>query len=242
MAGWILVPCLVQLRTDLNAIAPGRDRASDGSIADNKHGNSSDHCVDETSPALRHKDADRTPEVHAIDVDKDLRTPGLDMEDVVQHILARCRSGAEKRLRYIIFNRRIWEASNGWRRRDYDGPNPHDHHAHFSSSYETAREASKASWHLEDIPMPLNAADKQWISAEIKKVVDAALAGGKQSDGTPTSKIGRDAWSQGVPNGLVNAGTGRDQAWGVLRDLGVAVKALDTKVTAALPKLTTPTP
>lgn len=171
MADWILVPCLVQLRADLNAIAPGRDRASDGSIADNLHGNTSDHCADEDSPALRHKDADRTNEVHAIDVDRDLNTPGLYMEDVVQHILGRCRSGAEKRLRYIIFDRRIWEASNGWQQRAYTGPNAHDHHAHFSSSYESAREASKASWHLEDIPVALTEADKTWLKAEIRTAV-----------------------------------------------------------------------
>jgi hypothetical protein len=139
MAGWTLVPCLVELRSEFNAIAPSRDRSSDGSVGDARHqAGRSDHNPD--SRGL----------VHAIDVDVDLRTSGLTMELVVQRILARCRSGAEKRLRYVIFNRRIWEASNGWRERRYTGPNPHDHHAHFSSSYETALEASTASWHLTD--------------------------------------------------------------------------------------------
>jgi hypothetical protein len=225
MPDWVMVPCLVQLRTEFNQIAPGRDKASDGGIGDQAHaGDVSDHNPDETG-RVPIKDADRTNEVHAIDVDKDLRTPGLDMEKVVQFLLGRCRAGTEKRLRYIIWNRRIWEASNGWRQRTYKGANAHDQHGHFSASYDTAREASTASWHLEDIPVALTGDDKTWLKAEIKKVVDTALAGGKQSDGTPTSKIGRDAWSQGIPNGLVTD-TPRDQAWEVLRDIGGALGQL----------------
>jgi hypothetical protein len=228
MADWILVPCLVQLRSEFNQIAPGRDKASDGSIGDSSHsGSVSDHNPDETG-RVPVRDADRLNEVHAIDVDKDLRTPGLDMEKVVQFLLGRCRAGTEKRLRYIIWNRRIWEASNGWRQRTYTGANAHDQHAHFSASYDTAREASKASWHLEDIPVALTAADKQWISNEIKRVLNSTFAVSQQSDGTPTSKIGRDAWSQGVPNGTTDGS--RDMAWEVLRDLGTALVALQKEV------------
>jgi len=175
MASWILVPCLVKLRSEVNAIAPNRDKSSDGSVGDASHqGNQSDHNPDETGNVPIH-DADRTNEVHAIDVDVDLRTPGLTMENVVQHLLTRCRSGAEKRLRYIIFNRRIWSADAGWRQQKYTGTSPHDHHAHFSSSYETKLEASTASWHLEDIPVALTADDKKWLSAEIAKQVKAQI-------------------------------------------------------------------
>ena len=112
-------------------------------------------------------DADRVNEVHAVDVDDDLRAEGLSMEAAVQFLLGRCRSGAENRLRYIIYERRIWEASNGWRQRAYTGASPHTEHAHFSASYETAREAATASWHLEDIPVALTADDKKWIADQI---------------------------------------------------------------------------
>ena len=113
------------------------------------------------------RDADGKHEVHAFDADDDLRTPNLTMEMVVQHILRRARSGAEKRLRYIIYNRRIWEASNGWRQRAYTGASPHTEHAHFSASYDTKLEASKASWRLEDIPVALTDADKKWLADRI---------------------------------------------------------------------------
>lgn len=167
MAGWILVPCLNRLRTDLNRVAPGRDKTSDGTVGDVAHqGRVSDHNDDEIG-RVPIKDADSKHEVHAVDLDADLRTPGLTMEAVVQHTIGRCRSGAEKRLRYVIYNRRIWEASNGWRQRSYNGDNPHTQHAHFSSSYETKLEASTASWRLEDIPVALTEADKKWIKALI---------------------------------------------------------------------------
>ncbi|MFG1995364.1 hypothetical protein ACGFJ7_35855 [Actinoplanes sp. NPDC048988] len=170
MADWILVPCLVKLRSEFTTIAPNRDKSSDGSIGDSAHqATQSDHNDDEVGNVPIH-DADKIHEVHAIDVDVDLREPGLTMETVVQFLLRRCRSGAEKRLRYIIFNRRIWQQSNGWKQQSYSGANPHDHHAHFSSSYTTSLEASTASWHLEDIPVALTSSDKSWIAGEINKV------------------------------------------------------------------------
>jgi len=167
---WTLVPCLVKLRAEFNEIAPDRDKASDGSIGDTAHagGGTSDHLPDEDFSALRDKDSDATNEVHAIDVDTGLNVPGLSMESVVQFLLSRCRSGAENRLRYIIYNRRIWSASSSWRQQRYTGPNPHDKHAHFSASYASAREASTASWHLEDL-VALTADDRTDIRTIVRE-------------------------------------------------------------------------
>ncbi|WP_430789611.1 hypothetical protein [Actinoplanes sp. G11-F43] len=174
MAGWVLVPCLVQLRTELNRLAPERDRTSDGTIGDTAHQSRvSDHNDDEVG-RVPIRDADSKHEVHAVDLDVDLREPNLTMEMVVQHVVRRCRSGAERRLRYVIYNRRIWEASSGWRQRAYGGDNAHTQHAHFSSSYETKLEASTASWHLEDIPVALTDADKKWLAAQIDKAATNA--------------------------------------------------------------------
>lgn len=170
----VLVPCLVQLRTDLNDLCPGRDKTSDGWIGDPAHQQRvSDHNDDEVGK-VPIRDADTKHEVHALDLDTDLRTPGLTMEMVVQHVVARCRSGAEKRLRYVIYNKRIWEASNGWRQRAYTGDSPHTEHAHFSASYDTAREADSRSWQLEEIPVALTEADKKWLAAQIDKAATAA--------------------------------------------------------------------
>jgi len=170
----VLIACLVRLRTEFNLIAPSRDKKSDGWIGDTVHQHEvSDHNPDETGSVPIH-DADHINEVHAIDVDNNLRESDLTMEKVVQFILGRCRSGAEKRLRYIIYNRRIWSASSGWVQKPYTGASPHTEHAHFSASYDTKLEALMASWRLEDIPVALTAADKTWFTNAIKAQVDAA--------------------------------------------------------------------
>jgi hypothetical protein len=158
---WILVPCLVSLRGEFNALAPARDRSSDGSIGDAAHaGSSSDHNPDETG-ATPSEDADSTNEVHAIDVDVDLHKPGWSMAKAVEVLVRRHRSGDDDRLQNVIYNRRIWSRSWGWTAREYTGSNPHDHHAHFSSRYTTAQERDTRSWGLldaaeleDDMPTP----------------------------------------------------------------------------------------
>lgn len=140
MASPYLVASLAKLRDEFNSIAPKRDKASDGWIGDAAHSaRASDHNPTESGA------------VHAIDVDIDLKQPGLSMEKVVQFLLARCRGGKETRLKYVIFNRRIWTKSNNWRQQDYLGQNPHDHHAHFSGVYTSEAERSVKSWQLADL-------------------------------------------------------------------------------------------
>jgi hypothetical protein len=70
--------------------------------------------------------------------------------------------------------------------------------------------------------------DKAYIAQQIAAVTayDAP-----QTDGTPTSKIGRLGWGQGVPDGGDPAG-GRQSAWEVLQNLGVAVRKLAADVAA----------
>lgn len=163
MADWILVPCLVTLRNEFNAIAPDRDKTSDGSIGDAKHRKTiSDHNPDE-SGNVPTRDSDKIDEVHGLDVDKNLNTPGLTMEKVIQYILSECRkpgtSGKDRgRLKYIIYNKRIWKASDNWKARDYHGSNPHDKHAHFSAEYDTKFEYDTRPWGLieefgDDLPV-----------------------------------------------------------------------------------------
>ena len=148
MASWILVPCLVSLRNEFNRLAPARDKTSDGSIGDTGHSQtSSDHNPDETA-STPYRDADRINEVHAIDVDKDLRRSGWSMEKCVEIIVIRHRKGVDNRLQNLIYNRRIWSRSWGWTARRYNGSNPHTRHAHFSARYTTAQEKDTRHWGL----------------------------------------------------------------------------------------------
>lgn len=151
MADWILVPSLVSLRNEFNILAPGRDKASEGSIGDAAHkASSSDHNVDDgpDQGSTPSEDADSTPEVHAIDVDKDLRKAGWSMERAVQIIVTRHRTGKDDRLQNVIYNRRIWSRSWGWTERVYTGSNAHTEHAHFSARYTTAEENNTRAWGL----------------------------------------------------------------------------------------------
>jgi hypothetical protein len=148
MADWILVPCLVSLRTEFNRLAPGRDKRSDGAIGDVAHQQeSSDHNPDETG-RTPYKDADNVNEVHAIDVDDDLNKPGWDMDRCLQIIIGRHHAGKDDRLQNVIYNRRIWSRSWGWTARAYTGPSPHEEHAHFSARYTTAQESDTRPWGL----------------------------------------------------------------------------------------------
>lgn len=153
-----LVPCLAALRAEFNELFPLRDKGSDGWIGDQAHqARTSDHNPD--SRGL----------VHAIDVDTDLGE-GARMQDFVDHLAAR----KDRRLTYIIFNRRIWSASHAWNPRPYTGADPHTGHAHISADDTPAHENNTASYHLEEVPVALTAADKTWIAAQIKAVAPTA--------------------------------------------------------------------
>jgi hypothetical protein len=131
------IPASTSLVNEFNAISPNRDKASDGTIGDLAHSESvSDHNLDESGNTGSASDTDNLDEVHARDVDSSGPwPPGWSMERFVWTVLYRCRKGTERRLRYVIFNRRIWRKSNGWVTEDYSGSNPHDKHAHFSFEY-----------------------------------------------------------------------------------------------------------
>jgi hypothetical protein len=226
MASWVLVPCLIALRGAFNALNPNRDKASDGSVGDSAHADSvSDHNPDESGNTGGVEDSDSINEVHAIDVDITGPWPrGLTMEKIVQNILAECRAGREKRLRYIIFNRRIWSASSGWEQRSYTGSNPHDKHAHFSAVYGSGAshpEQSTATWNLE------GEIDMAGLTGE-----DVDLMLGR--DKIPNPRQRHDA----ATNPTTTWGFAVSDTWGQVYNLIDAVEALPEAIVAALTKAT----
>jgi hypothetical protein len=124
MAAPYLVRCLVQLRDEFDQFAPVRDKASDGWIADAAHSSTSDH------------QADAAGRVRAIDVDSDLRRPGITMADAFGLIIVRHQLGEDDRLEYAIFNRLIYSRSRGYKPISYAGTDPHTNHAHFSARHD----------------------------------------------------------------------------------------------------------
>lgn len=125
-----------KLREQINRTYPNRDKASDGWIGDAKHrAGKSDHNPDS-----------KTGIVRAIDIDADLGK-GIDSWAVAEAIRQAAKAG-DKRLSYIIHNKRIASATFGWVWRPYIGQNPHYTHIHvsFKPSGDGDRKGFKIDW------------------------------------------------------------------------------------------------
>jgi hypothetical protein len=113
-----------QLREQFDDTYPDRDRRSDGWIGDPRHASRpSDHNPDPKAGMV----------VRAIDVDADVYKSGKPdlMPDIADQIRIAAKRG-DKRISYIIFDRRIASSRLGWRWRKYKGSNPHVAHCHIS--------------------------------------------------------------------------------------------------------------
>ena len=109
-----------QLREQLDDNYPERDRKSDGWIADARHiakGNS-DHIP-------------RNGIVRAIDITSDLQSHPEEVFALVEKIRKVAKRG-DKRIKYIIHNKRICSPLLNWKWRKYKGANPHISHFHIS--------------------------------------------------------------------------------------------------------------
>lgn len=137
---WYLAPALVQLRKELDARWPKRDRTSDGSIGDTAHASrASEHNPE---PDGRYKGR-----VNALDIDKD----GVDTDALLKILKS------DPRVWYFIFERRIYSRTYDFAARAYTGSNPHDKHIHVSVYPTQAAGESAASWGIDDsrsVPKP----------------------------------------------------------------------------------------
>lgn len=147
---WRLTNGLQNLRAQVNAKFPDRDRSSDGSIGDTAHqARTSGHNPDDT-PGARPawEDADDDAEVRAWDCDADLRA-GVTAQQLVDHI--RGLSGVGSAIRYIIYNRRIYHSRSNFAPEPYSGDNPHDKHIHFEGAWSQQGDESRFDYRLSDL-------------------------------------------------------------------------------------------
>jgi hypothetical protein len=102
MATPYLVPCLVTLRSEFNALSPGRDKGADGWIGDAAHAaRTSDHNPDALGRVL------------AVDIDSTGPWPGGVTDFNAFNMMVESLRG-DDRLEYIIWNRRIASRDQGW--------------------------------------------------------------------------------------------------------------------------------
>lgn len=149
---------LEQLRRQLNAMAPNRSKVSDGGVGDAAHAaRKSDHNPDGGGV------------VHARDFTHD-PAGGLDCNWLAQQLTA----GGDRRIKYIIWNARIWQDGT-WK--NYTGENAHRHHLHLSVVSGAAGE-SAAPWNLgsghdegDDFLMGLSQGDQNLIVTAAKRTM-----------------------------------------------------------------------
>jgi hypothetical protein len=121
---WYVGASLDELLAEINASAPNRSKASDGSIGDAGHSSrESDHNPCDCHDAVCARDFTHDP------------AGGFDSYAFADWLAERTR-GPERRVKYVISNGRIASGQGQghpagvWR--PYSGSNPHDHHVHVS--------------------------------------------------------------------------------------------------------------
>lgn len=163
---WRLTKSMERFRSLVNTRWPQRDKASDGTIGDTAHqASTSAHNPDDTpgSKAEWDGDSDSIAEVRGFDMDADLRETGTTAQMLVDHLIR--LPNLSSIFRYIIFNRKIYRAANGWKAETYAGSNPHTEHVHFSGAYSQAADDNVTfNFRLNEVgTMALTEDDKTWI-------------------------------------------------------------------------------
>ena len=143
-----IAPAAQAILTQASALWPNRNRASDGTLGD---------------PAHAARVSDHNPGhnglVHAADLTHDPAN-SVDCNVLAEQIKD------DPRVKYVIWNRRIWNPSISRTWRPYTGSNPHDHHMHVSVT--DAGENDASPWFTTTTPEDIDIMD-----ADTKAYFDA---------------------------------------------------------------------
>lgn len=149
---WYLAPSLIALGNEINARWPKRDTASDGAIGDASHqARVSDHNPDWSAGGV----------VRAIDVDNN----GIDVQDLLDATIG------DQRVWYVIWNRRIYSRTYGWKANPYDGTDPHTGHVHISINHTKAAETDTSAW----FPTQHEEDDMPYTEAQLRAMMQAEI-------------------------------------------------------------------
>lgn len=176
MATWKLTNGLTNLRNQVNAAFPNRDKASDGTIGDAAHqAEISGHNPDDAAGATAewNGDPDSTPEVRAWDMDSDLGQ-GVTAQQLVDHL--RGLPGLSSVIRYMIYNRKMYHERDGFAPTVYTGASAHTEHVHFSGAWSQAADNNSIfDYQLGDL-VPIT-------SSDIDKIAEATANKTLKMDG-----------------------------------------------------------
>lgn len=220
---WRVADSLDKLLAQINAAAPRRSKASDGSIADDEHEKSSDHYP-KVLPGLG-----STPTVTARDFTHD-PGDGADMAEIAEAL----RRSRDRRIAYVIFNRRIFSATvQPWVWRPYSGKNPHDKHMHVSVVHsaladddnpweigdemtpEQEKQLRDLAWQVGNVPSPDG--QRRILTGAVGLVVERLLVAEKTiANLAAASPLTEEQWQQVKAAAEAEA---REEVADLLRDL-----------------------
>lgn len=138
---WKPAPSLKTLLSQINLLAPARNRASDGMIGDPAHqGRNSDH-----NPWVWDEDK-KLGVVTALDISHDPKGK-CDCEVLAKSL----EENKDSRIKYVIWNKQIMNSSSikgslPWTWRTYSGKNPHSKHIHISVKCDKESYDKTESW------------------------------------------------------------------------------------------------
>jgi hypothetical protein len=176
------------LREQINRIAPGRDKSSDGGIGDEAHASrSSDHNPWFTENGVGI--------VTARDFTND-PAHGMDSHQLALALVA----SRDERIKYVIDHGRIcsgtYQDKPAWVWRQYTGENKHDHHVHVSVKSDKRYYDDKTEWRLNlalppEVPkMPpsgshsvLSRGSKGPEVDSLQRLLNAKMGAGLKTDG-----------------------------------------------------------
>lgn len=133
MASWRVARSLERLREQVNALAPNRGKASDGTLGDLRHqATKSEHNPNAAGV------------VTAMDITHD-PAGGCDCQVLADSLVA----SRDERIGYIIWNKRIISSTVSpgvWRK--YEGSNPHTKHLHITATQAAAVYDDARDWNI----------------------------------------------------------------------------------------------
>lgn len=127
---WYLADSLIALGNEINARWPNRDTRSDGAVGDASHqARASDHNPDYSAGGV----------VRAIDIDSD----GINVTELLNATIG------DDRVWYVIWDHYIYSRTYDWRKRSYDGADPHTGHLHISINHNDKSATDVSRWFKE---------------------------------------------------------------------------------------------
>lgn len=187
------------LRGQVNAIAPGRSKASDGLVGDEVHETTSGHYPHYVSGV-------GSEIVTAWDCTND-PTNGCDSWLLAETL----RQHRDKRIRYVISNKKIFSSyASGsraaWTWGTYSGSNPHTGHCHIQTLDDKISDTT-TPWNLEGFDMTISEEDLKNIAAHVWNTFRTSNPDATAWQVLVTGKLTRDNalywWLKALANGTV---------------------------------------